>query len=497
MAELGNKESAFSKYREKESEDDESDAGSGRSETNCITTGLAGMVLRTPNEREVASSTARISDHMGELLPEDSRDGTLKTLVSLIQDLTSKTESMHDDLTSKTKSMHDDLTSKTESMHDDLTSKTKSMHDELKADNAALREEFKLNNERIQVEIQTWKETLSQEVSQMNRNIGEVETRCEIKIDETARKVREQCREVVISEVGYVKVRTEVLEKNVEEVVATQKSEQDSFKARDEKIKSLENEIVTLKEKGITSQVVSVPAQSFTKPSFSALSHEHPIAFIKEVHYYFSVVNIPHALQPQVFFQMLEGDAKTWGKSLFPLPATLAECKEKFLSNFWDADTQYNFRMHVITGKYVRTKMNTMKQFATEKVALARLCSPPMSEGEIIYSLIRQFPINVQNMLKSVEQLTVDRLIMLLGLYDQTYQSSAPPVGNANPQGSQHGSSNTRPSTADNEYRVNSVTFKGGRGRGNLPSEKQSSLQPHRSGSPLNQEEGLNSRRLV
>ncbi|XP_046397789.1 zinc finger protein 239-like [Ischnura elegans] len=99
MAELGNKESAFSKYREKESEDDESDAGSGRSETNCITTGLAGMVLRTPNEREVASSTARISDHMGELLPEDSRDGTLKTLVSLIQDLTSKTKSMHDELT--------------------------------------------------------------------------------------------------------------------------------------------------------------------------------------------------------------------------------------------------------------------------------------------------------------------------------------------------------------------------------------------------------------
>lgn len=491
MADPKSKESAFMKYREKESDGDESDARSIQSDTNDLTLGLAGMVLHTPNEREGASSNAQLGDPAGQVSPGESRDDTLKTLLTLMQDMRRDLTSKINGIELKNEAMHNDLTSKI----DGIDLKNEAMHRELTADNATLREQFKLENDKMQAQIQRWNETLSHEVSQLNKNIGEVETRCELKIDEAAKKIRDQCREVVTFEVGDVKVRTEAIERNVEEVVATQKNELDKCKAREEKIKSLENELVSLKERGMTSQLVSVPSQCFTKPSFSALSHEHPIAFIKEVHDYFSVVNIPNPLQPQVFFQMLEGEAKTWGKSLLPLPATLAECKERFLSNFWDADTQYNFRMQVITGKYVRTRTNTMKQFATEKVALARLCAPPMSEGEIIYSLIRQFPISVQNMLKSVEQLTVDRLIVLLGLYDQTYQSSAPPAGNTYPLGSQHGPGHTKPSTADKEYRVNSVTIERGRLRGRPPS-KQCSRQPRPDVPPLDQEEALNGQRL-
>ncbi|XP_046406856.1 uncharacterized protein LOC124171668 [Ischnura elegans] len=484
MADKEDQMAAFRQYREKKDDEVDTDDQSVHSDTDGSALGLAGMVLETPERKEVGSLSVQPGEPGSlNVSQTESREDPLNTLLSL----------MH--------SMRQEIKESKELMSQEIKGSNDTMRQEIKSSNDTMRQEIRESKEsnqamflEIKAEMNRWNEGFSQEISQVKRKINEVETRCADGVKTIGRAVREECRGMVSAEIGDVKVRTSALEQAYDAVIATQKEVKVHCDVR---INSLESEVTALKDRGTTTQSAAVSTHSLTKPTFSALSNEHPIAFLKEVNNYFSIVSVPEALQPQVFFQMLSGDAKIWSNSLWPVPSTLAEFKEKFLANFWDTDTQYNFRMQIITDRYVRGKSNTMKQFAIEKVAQARLCSPPMSEEEIIQVLIRQFSIQIQNMLKSIDHLTVERLIVLLGLYDQSYQTGTLATQNSFHPGALQGSENTRPRAADKGYRINSVTFERGRKVGKERHKEKSPSPPPPSAPRVEgQDFALNSRRL-
>ena len=63
-----------------------------------------------------------------------------------------------------------------------------------------------------------------------------------------------------------------------------------------------------------------------------------------------------------------------------------------------------------------------MQEYATEKLAGLKLCTPTIPEEEMVCLLIRHFPSQIQNLLKNLLPLTAEKLITQLGSYDATYQ---------------------------------------------------------------------------
>ena len=77
--------------------------------------------------------------------------------------------------------------------------------------------------------------------------------------------------------------------------------------------------------------------------------------------------------------------------------------------------------MRLIDEKYRVNSNESIRDFATRKVALFKACDPNMTSEEIFSIIIRQFPVGIQNLLNSVIPLDFDRLQELLSRYDQTF----------------------------------------------------------------------------
>jgi hypothetical protein len=181
------------------------------------------------------------------------------------------------------------------------------------------------------------------------------------------------------------------------------------------------DELTTVRTVPPTDAVTPFPV---TKPVFRERSSEHPLAFIRDLEDYFNFTNTPPQHQARLAIYLLEGKAKMWSDSLHPIPPTYAEFKEKFLENYWDYDTRYSYKMKVTTGKYHRPSHGTMKDYLTRKIALARLSGFDVNEPDFLTALIKQFPIHIQDLIRSAGPVSIERLRQLLGWYDHSAESS-------------------------------------------------------------------------
>ena len=93
--------------------------------------------------------------------------------------------------------------------------------------------------------------------------------------------------------------------------------------------------------------------------------------------------------------------------------------KKKFLARYWGREVRLETKMRLMDERFRANGSESMRDFATRKIAAFRACDPEMCEDEITRIIICQLPYRIQDLLKSVLPIDNDRLQELLARYDQ------------------------------------------------------------------------------
>ena len=206
-----------------------------------------------------------------------------------------------------------------------------------------------------------------------------------------------------------------------EQVVIISRDVQEEKIHHEKRIKDIAEEVA-----GIRRMKIGGTGSSTNFPSppanlqFRGKPHEHPIAFMRGVENYYSVHAIPPEIRSRFFYQMLDEGAKGWADTIFPFPEEMEVFKQLFVARYWSKEHRINYKIKVMSGMYRRTPGSSMQEYATRKIAAIKLCEPPENEEEMVALLVRHFPPYVQDLLRSLEVATYDKLLIMLGRFDQS-----------------------------------------------------------------------------
>lgn len=95
----------------------------------------------------------------------------------------------------------------------------------------------------------------------------------------------------------------------------------------------------------------------------------------------------------------------------------MAELGQVVKERYWSQDIQIETKLSLLSA-------GSMRDYATNKAAALKLCDSPMYEEEIVGVLTRHFPLQTQNVLKSVSPMPLQKFLVLLGNYDQTFETA-------------------------------------------------------------------------
>jgi hypothetical protein len=292
----------------------------------------------------------------------------------------------------------------------------------------------------------------------VGERIGDVKREINVNLECHVESLKEMSKE----EVKAVREQVEIIARNVREKDVEQ----------EKKINDLAGKVegIRLMRAGGAASPTSFPNPPHNL-GFRGRPHEHPVAFMRGVENYFSIHVIPHEVRSRFFYQMLDEGAKGWADTIFPFPENMEEFRQLFYSRYWGKEQRINYKIRVMSGTYRRTPGNNMQEYATRKIAAIRLCEPPENEEEIVALLIRQFPPYAQDLLRSAEVTTYERLLTMLGRFDQSQiqmgrpEETSPNVNaiqNRTPRGSRWWE---RGGNRDREWQPNGVNTENSRNR--------------------------------
>ena len=118
---------------------------------------------------------------------------------------------------------------------------------------------------------------------------------------------------------------------------------------------------------------------------------------------------------------MLREEAGLWIDTLAAFPATFEAFEDLFLARYWSQSTQWNFKISVMQSSY-REEQETKRAYVTRKAAALKLCSPPVSDEEIIHLLTRHFSAFTQALIKTASLKNLNEFFELMGNLDESYE---------------------------------------------------------------------------
>ena len=296
--------------------------------------------------------------------------------------------------------------------------------------------QLSLETKQLSENIVQMEKNFQDRTEQLSRDLSDKTSQLEQKLTDTTSQIRTELEEKLEEqmlrlninfETKVDKVKTEV-DKNVSDIRAEiVDNEHKILSQLDSRKRELEAKVNDLQEKidGLPAGPMTTHPMMVSLPqglTFGAHGKENPCAFIKAVENFFTLYNLPESKKVRLVYQMLVSNAKIWADTLDPLPTSMEGFKEKFFMRYWNHETQVNFRLKLMCSTW--KKGQSMQDYATEKLAGFRLCSPTIPESETVCLIIRHFPIGIQNLLKSQLPMTAEKLVTQLGLYDATYEMS-------------------------------------------------------------------------
>ena len=306
--------------------------------------------------------------------------------------------------------------------------------------------------------------------SQISQISGELETQLHHQVnsqiavqDKKIQGVQGQFREEIRTvESKMADIQTQVkneVHRREEDTRTIQQSIKEEIKGNiricEEKVSSLQSDVELIKECRIM-PIITGGIPTFTPPKslkFSGDGRVNPCAFMRAAERHLAVINTSERCKVQFLYLMLDGNARTWADTFDAFPETLKEFQDRFYERYWNDEIQMNVKLNLMNG-YYNQSMGTMREYATQRVGDCKTLRPPMNDQEIICLLTRQFPVSIQNNLRSANHTNLESFMNALGGYDLTF-ANAPKnkrEGNVNTLSMEPASRQGNGGGADNQW---------------------------------------------
>jgi hypothetical protein len=288
-----------------------------------------------------------------------------------------------------------------------------------RAEKVEREEKERLREEKERAEKVERKEEINSILSTF-QSVGEkVKGQC-LRIDECDRKIEdlssqiESGKEVTKKEVN--KLVTKEVKRIEEKVLALESEKAEKERRLEAEISKVTERVRRVEQMGSATAIATtaIPNEALAMPSFRGNSHENPITFIKEVEDYLTLLSCPLSHRSRLFLNMFRDRAKVWAQIMKYPQREYDELKAKFLERYWNVGAKFRFRQNVLQGSFQVGTKGSMEEYALRKIAAASNCEPPIGEEELIYMLIRQFPIRIQHVLWGAKVNTQEALLELL-----------------------------------------------------------------------------------
>lgn len=147
------------------------------------------------------------------------------------------------------------------------------------------------------------------------------------------------------------------------------------------------------------------------KPQFK--NHKNPKQFLEEIDKYLKLKNVrveDHLVAIEEILE--EGQVKIWLDNKLPCLNSLEQFKREFLNQFYSIPIQIEFKTRWLNSRFDKN-MAYQEYFYTQQNA-AKYLEPLMSPFETNFSIIRQFPQNIQDNLATIDFSNTEKIMRTL-----------------------------------------------------------------------------------
>lgn len=166
------------------------------------------------------------------------------------------------------------------------------------------------------------------------------------------------------------------------------------------------------------------------QPSFKGELYENPVIFLNKLEEYGKSWSIPDDCLLKLSLECLTGSAKTWTAIYRNDWKIYIDFKRDFLNTFWTKEKQREIKHKIENDRYNTNNGKSMLAHFSKYVNLASFLEPKLSDEELLNSLVRHYPTNIQinwlaregKSLKSFANylLQGDSVVQNVGLYNKS-----------------------------------------------------------------------------
>lgn len=151
-------------------------------------------------------------------------------------------------------------------------------------------------------------------------------------------------------------------------------------------------------------------------PTFKDESEKNPVEFLEEMDKFFKLKNIKAEKKMMVIEHALTGRASLWFETK-PVFETYEGFRQSFLDEFYAIPSRVQFKNNWMDRRYNAQK-ESLQTYYYQQIKDARYFIPKLTEYEVNYSTIQQYPVWVKETLATVDYNDSGKIGQTLGSLD-------------------------------------------------------------------------------
>lgn len=148
---------------------------------------------------------------------------------------------------------------------------------------------------------------------------------------------------------------------------------------------------------GPRSEITYIMRPTVDKPSFSGRDDTNPIRFLKKLKRYINAVNGQNRAL-EIATECLTGPALTMLELYSEEWVTLMDFEKDFQKAFWGTRQQERAKYKLVNSSWSERSNSTMSEHFAEQIDTVRLLTIPLSETDMVNSVMRHFPVDIQRL---------------------------------------------------------------------------------------------------
>lgn len=133
------------------------------------------------------------------------------------------------------------------------------------------------------------------------------------------------------------------------------------------------------------------------KPTFSGKNDTNPMAFLKKLKRYINSID-GQDRAVDIALECLTGSALSMLELFSDKWQTLADFERDFQKTFWGNMHQEKAKYKLVNSSWDSRSQKTMSEHFAEQIGTVRYCTIPLTESEMVNSVMRHFPVNIQGL---------------------------------------------------------------------------------------------------